>query len=537
MKKQIILKILLLFALVTAFRLIHGQTGLDTIDWAYHQKQGCTAIKEKIANIDTTATAFTMIESSRCALRLLDGQLALKYIALAESKGFKNTVMIDILKSRSHAMLNEDEKALSILRDLSTKIELIRVMEIPEIKNLSMRNAEVMSIYHNSKPAFDFFTFVIAAICFLGFFAGILFFIKSLKIFTLRWLSLYVINFTIIMTSYVLYWTKFNWYFPYLNEWWHALYLLIGPLFYFYIKSISGEKISGIRMFLHFFPFIFCVGIFTFYGIFSFIPNSLKSNLILFIFQGMPIKLVSLSSYFALSLYQTKEDWMIDLYVKKWIQLIFGFFGVFILANFMYYLCTFWEGFNREWDYGISAIMSAGIIGVAAMGFMEAKYLSFQHVYILDVKQKQPSQDTNKEMAPIVPDLGHKKYRTSSLTSSASISVKTKLEKLMSEQKIYQREDLRMQDVADLIGLHRNHVSQVINENYNLNFFEWVNRYRIHHAADLLSTPNCPYTISEVGFDAGFNNKVTFYKTFRQYFQCTPMEYIARLETQRAKMS
>ena len=107
----------------------------------------------------------------------------------------------------------------------------------------------------------------------------------------------------------------------------------------------------------------------------------------------------------------------------------------------------------------------------------------------------------------------------------------------MSEQRLYQREDLRLQDIADLLGLHRNQVSQVINENYNLNFFEWVNRYRIYHAADMLSIPTCPYTISQVGFESGFNNKVTFYKTFRQYFQCTPLEFVSRLERERALMS
>ncbi|MBP6567420.1 MAG: AraC family transcriptional regulator, partial [Saprospiraceae bacterium] len=46
-----------------------------------------------------------------------------------------------------------------------------------------------------------------------------------------------------------------------------------------------------------------------------------------------------------------------------------------------------------------------------------------------------------------------------------------------------------------------------------------------------------PYTISQVGFESGFNNKVTFYKTFRQYFQCTPLEYVSRLERERALMS
>lgn len=68
------------------------------------------------------------------------------------------------------------------------------------------------------------------------------------------------------------------------------------------------------------------------------------------------------------------------------------------------------------------------------------------------------------------PDPAFIKYKTSTLTTSAANSIKLKLEKLMTEHQLYQREELRLQDVADQVGLHRNQVSQVINENYNLNF-------------------------------------------------------------------
>ncbi|MBK8053762.1 MAG: helix-turn-helix domain-containing protein [Saprospiraceae bacterium] len=539
MKKPFVSKIILLIVLFSTFREIICQSPIDTIDWAYHQKLGCTEIKEKIAYIDTSATAQTFIEACRCALKLKDGSLALNYIKMAQVKGYEYPIVINILKVRSHAILREDQKAVNILKAISKKIELFNVMEVAEIRELRMRNTEAMAMYHNSRPSFDYFTFIISVICFLGYFVGILFLIKSIRWTQLKWLSFFVLNFSIIMTSYVLYWTKFHWTFPYLNEWWHPLYFLIGPIFYFYIKNITGFNISIGNIILHFFPFIFCTVIFALNGLFFQLAYSGNgSGFLVSIFQNMPLKLISLGLYFTLSAIIINGDWMVDQNVKIWMQYLFGFFGVFILANVVYYICTFSDGFNRDWDYAISAIMAMGIIGVSTMGFLESKYLSFAHPFKSVLSNMIPKND---QLTDILhneePDPAFIKYKTSTLTTSAANSIKLKLEKLMTEHQLYQREELRLQDVADQVGLHRNQVSQVINENYNLNFFEWVNRYRIYHAADLLSIPKCPKTISQIGFESGFNNKVTFYKTFRQYFQCTPLEYVARLERDRASMS
>lgn len=542
MKSQTILRLLFFTIILLAYKIIACQSSMDTLNWSSHQKNGCVHLKEVLTKIDTSASMISMIEGCRCAIKLKNGDLALQYLHLAKAKGYQDQIIAKILEARSYAILKEDLKAVEILKELSNKIDLFRIMNIEEIRELSFRNPDVMKLYQASQPSFDVFTFIISVVSFLGFFIGLLFFIKGTHFLQLRWLSVFIVNFSIIMTSFVLYWTKFNFSFPYLNEWWHSLYLLIGPIFYFYVRTVSGFRHQAMFVGLHFLPFFMCVLVFANAGLFYPFTKeqTTSSGLFISIFQSMPLKLFSLSLYFVMSYLTIKGDWLVDSYVKKWIQYLFIFFGLFILANVVYFACTFWEGFNREWDYGISAWMAAGIIGVATMGFLESKYLSFQHPIgnptqqnlQQNVKIHQMAENAENNQATEV-----KKYKTSPLTSTVSNSIKLKLDRFMSEQRLYQREDLRLQDIADLLGLHRNQVSQVINENYNLNFFEWVNRYRIYHAADMLSVPNCPYTISQVGFESGFNNKVTFYKTFRQYFQCTPLEYVSRLERERALMS
>lgn len=540
MKIKVFVKVVFLLFCLFSGRESFTQSFLDSVDWVRQQEIGCVDIQEKLATRDSSASPGSLVEACRCALLLKNGELAISYLRWAVNKGFRQTFVTEILQVRAFSLLGQDDKAVELLEVISQKTDLFLIMKLPEMKALARRNAQAMQMYHTSLPAFDVFTFIISTICFLGFFAGLLFFIKGKGFSQFRWLGLFIINFSIIMSSFVLYWTKYNWVFPYLNVWWHPLYLLTGPLFYFYIRNITGQKNTVLLIALHLLPFVLCIGVFLFNGLFLKTPifNN-GSNVFLAIFQGMPLKLISLILYFVLSLIEVNGDWMTDIYVRKWIRSLFIFFGVFILANAVYYGCTFWEGFNKDWDYGISAVMALGITGVAAMGFLESGYLSFKPVekdrYRKEIKHKTEDGPMFKSLEDDGPDI--KKYKSSTITAAVSDSVKVKLEKLMSENRLYQRENLRLQDVAGMVGMHRNQVSQIINENFNLSFFEWLNKYRIYHAADLLSTPHCPYTISQVGFESGFNNKVTFYKTFRQYFQCTPLEYVSRLAEKRSTMN
>ena len=541
MKKKVLAGLFTFLFFLFSGRESFCQSFLDSVDWPRQQEIGCIEIQDKLTEADSSASQRSLLEACRCALLLKDGKLALTYLRWAEKKGWRQPLMSEILQVRAYAVLEDDVKAVELLKALSQKTDLLLIMKIPEIQALTRRNAAAMEMYQTSLPSFDVFTFIISTICFLGFFAGLLFFIKGKNLSQLRWIALFLINFSIIMTSFVLFWTKYNWEFPYLNVWWHPLYLLTGPFFYFYIRTITGQKNTVVSVILHLVPFVLCIGVFMFHGLFLKTPfTSTGQHVVLSIFQGMPLKLASLMLYFVFSLFEVKGDWMTDVYVRQWIFSLFIFFGLFILANAVYYGCTFWDGFNKDWDYGISAVMAIGITGVAAMGFLESGYLSFKPVEEIDVyqpklKNKSGSEVISKSEEGDGPEV--KKYKSSTITSAVSVSVKVKLEKLMSEQHLYQREDLRLDDVAGIVGLHRNQVSQIINENFNLSFFEWVNKYRIYHAADMLSTLNCPYTISQVGYESGFNNKVTFYKTFRQYFLCTPLEYVSRLAEKRSTMN
>ncbi|MCB0372566.1 MAG: AraC family transcriptional regulator, partial [Muricauda sp.] len=70
----------------------------------------------------------------------------------------------------------------------------------------------------------------------------------------------------------------------------------------------------------------------------------------------------------------------------------------------------------------------------------------------------------------------------------------------------------------------RNNASQVINEHFNLSFFDFINKYRVEEAERLLES-NQLMTITDIAFEAGFNNRVSFYKAFKKVHDITPTEY------------
>ena len=100
----------------------------------------------------------------------------------------------------------------------------------------------------------------------------------------------------------------------------------------------------------------------------------------------------------------------------------------------------------------------------------------------------------------------------------------------MNTEKLYLRHELRLDDIAELLDISRHHASQVINENFNVSFYDFVNAYRIEEAKAKLCTgfENSSESISDIAYQCGFNNRVSFYKAFKKITQTTPTEFMMR---------
>jgi DNA-binding LacI/PurR family transcriptional regulator/AraC-like DNA-binding protein len=97
----------------------------------------------------------------------------------------------------------------------------------------------------------------------------------------------------------------------------------------------------------------------------------------------------------------------------------------------------------------------------------------------------------------------------------------------MEEEKIYTDPDLTLPVLAEETAIPRNQLSYVINKFAGLNFYDFINSYRVEeakkHLADLKGQTG---NILEIAFEAGFKSKSTFNKMFKRYTSKTPTEFI-----------
>lgn len=118
------------------------------------------------------------------------------------------------------------------------------------------------------------------------------------------------------------------------------------------------------------------------------------------------------------------------------------------------------------------------------------------------------------------------KYQKSGLTEEASAELHRELKRLMADEALYKRTDLSITDLSSRLGVHQNYLSQVINQIEKMNFYDFVNGYRIGEFKRLLSIPkNQNLTLLSLAFDCGFNSKTSFNRCFKKATGQTPSQY------------
>lgn len=116
------------------------------------------------------------------------------------------------------------------------------------------------------------------------------------------------------------------------------------------------------------------------------------------------------------------------------------------------------------------------------------------------------------------------KYSNSGLRHDTSLYYVEKLNQLMREENFYLDSDLSLRKLATQLGLHPHHLSQILNDNFKINFYDFVNQLRVDHAKKLLlGQPNL--AIIDVALASGYNNKNSFYNSFKRFVATTPSEF------------
>lgn len=118
------------------------------------------------------------------------------------------------------------------------------------------------------------------------------------------------------------------------------------------------------------------------------------------------------------------------------------------------------------------------------------------------------------------------KYRNSNLSDKQKLSLTINLIEYVVGEKPFLDPNLTIKDLAQQFNTNKAYLSQVINENLKMNFSTFINKYRIKEAKRILeANRDKKILIEEVARQAGFNNRMAFYNSFKRFTGMTPYEY------------
>ncbi len=327
--------------------------------------------------------------------------------------------------------------------------------------------------------------------------------------------------------------------------------LLYGPLVWLYVRCITGQplRLKGLHPAWLFVPwavhsmFIWPrLQLVQDPALLELYPQLLLGNQIqpfLMIALVRPISVVLTFTYLILSLraLQTYAEVVRDNFSYKegvelkWLRRLL----VALLIVFAVYV--FWILFSDFFQLTavVDVLLNISIVVVIyALGFF-----GIRQPLIFSRLKRAPSTDkSDNPDAAMAVDSGAlsesldlesspaEKYAKSSLSTEGAEVLARELGRFMREKQPYLNNDLNLPQLASLLGVSANHLSQVINEQFSMNFFDFINRHRIEAAKQqLLELDPKRYTILGLALDSGFNSKSAFYTAFKKYTGITPLQF------------
>jgi AraC-like DNA-binding protein len=119
------------------------------------------------------------------------------------------------------------------------------------------------------------------------------------------------------------------------------------------------------------------------------------------------------------------------------------------------------------------------------------------------------------------------KYEKTRLKEEDIPGFKKKLLDYMEKEKPYFNKNLTIGELSDQIEIPTYQLSQLINDQLDKSFFEFVNSYRVEEVKQRFFDPKFSnLTLLGIAMECGFNSKASFNRIFKQLTNQTPTEYI-----------
>jgi AraC-like DNA-binding protein len=201
---------------------------------------------------------------------------------------------------------------------------------------------------------------------------------------------------------------------------------------------------------------------------------------------------------------------------KPWVEWIVLSFSCLFAAQFILSTIKVWSYFN---PLPIDLMINFGV-GIYYLGFGVTCLLLCGQIRVNFLAQSNerviPAAESNEE------DEQPKNAESSDVCFKSDIV--NRIEHFMSSKKPYLNSELSIEELAFELSLSVKDLSVTLNRHYQMNFFEFINRYRIQEAKHLLVAQK-EKSVTDIYYEVGFNSKSVFYSYFKKSEGKTPSEY------------
>lgn len=304
---------------------------------------------------------------------------------------------------------------------------------------------------------------------------------------------------------------------------------LIGPVFYFYVRSLlKGNLKLSTRDYLHFLPAL----VYLIYSLIVFITDKFILEEYYFYADGRDKDLafwyqmsglISMLFYLFLSLryylnyrrLSLQEVSFADEIAFKWIKhFAIAFSAILLLRVLFFILNPEWGEFGSKYWYYLC--FSGLLLYISITGYTNTIKTIVRLPSALSLQLDLPENHITEEP------------KTDAEEDLALKVWKDKIIGLFETEAIYQNPNLILGDLADLLNTNRSVISKVINQEFKVNFNDFVNERRVEAVREKLKKgEHNTNTLLGIALDCGFNSKTTFNRAFKKHTGLTPKQFIS----------
>lgn len=313
-----------------------------------------------------------------------------------------------------------------------------------------------------------------------------------------------------------------------INYWLIALSLAIGPLLYFYIKSITTSNFKFRKKdFLHFIPvclyIVYKISIFIYDALQPGFEDTQNGYLKVFLDEKYVGPLIGVVENLQMLLYLAFTIQLYYVYRKKIQQFFSNTYSLELnwIRNFLFiysflFLYSLFQGvigsvitdlhWTQRWWYHFFTAVAIIYIGIKGY-FTDTSKLNNLNFSV-----------TAKETTSI----------PSTELSNDLIRNKKIIKEFMAEEKPFLNPDLNLTQLSQMLKIPASVISETINSGFDKNFNDFVNSYRVKEVQTMLKEgKQQQLSLLGIAYECGFNSKATFNRVFKKLTNTSPSQYSA----------